>query len=82
MTTPDQSGRVTSEGLSPDRVAELRAELRKLNSRATRLKLDLHDLAEDLPTGWERILEVATLTFTAYSAIDRLQKELAGEASA
>lgn len=75
MTTPD--GATTNS--SADRAAQLRADLKKLNSTATRLKLDLHDLAEDLPIGWERILDLANLTYSAYAAIARLQSELAKE---
>jgi hypothetical protein len=33
----------------------LRAEIKKLNARATQAKMDLHDLSEELPTNWERI---------------------------
>lgn len=51
---------------------ELRAQLKKANSTATRLKLDLHDLAEDLPAGWERIPELAAETFSAYQEMQRL----------
>ena len=37
----------------------LKAEIRKLNAKATQAKMDLHDLSEELPTNWERIPEVA-----------------------
>lgn len=56
---------------------ELEAKLKKLSARATALKMDLHDLAEDLPTGWERILEVAEKTYRAYRELDALRKQLA-----
>jgi Uncharacterized conserved small protein containing a coiled-coil domain len=36
-------------------VEDLKAGLKKLNARATQAKMDLHDLSEDLPTGWEKI---------------------------
>lgn len=36
-----------------------KAEVKKLNAQATQAKMDLHDLSEELPTGWERIPEVA-----------------------
>ena len=68
MTTPDPG--------------DLSTRLKKLNSKATRLKLDLHDLAEDLPIGWERILEVATETYQTYVEIARLAAELAREEAA
>ena len=48
---------------------DLKAEIKRLNSRATALKMDLHDLAEDLPTGWERILEVAGKTYATYEQL-------------
>ena len=48
---------------------DLKAEIKRLSSQATALKMDLHDLAEDLPTGWERILEVAEKTYTTYQRL-------------
>jgi hypothetical protein len=53
---------------------ETKAKLKKLNAQATALKMDLHDLAEDLPTGWERILEVAEKTYQAYRELDEFRK--------
>jgi hypothetical protein len=44
-------------------------ELRKLSARATQAKMDLHDLSEELPLGWERILEQAQKTYDAYAAL-------------
>jgi hypothetical protein len=58
-------------------IPQLQTKLKKLNSLATRLKLDLHDLAEDLPVGWEQILETATATYNTYVEIHRLEQELA-----
>lgn len=55
-------------------VHEAKAKLKKLNAQATALKMDLHDLAEDLPTGWEKILEVAEKTFEAYRQLDEFRK--------
>jgi len=37
----------------------IKAEIKKLNARAIQAKMDLHDLSEELPIGWERIPEVA-----------------------
>lgn len=48
---------------------ELKARVKKLNAQATQLKMDLHDLSEDLPIGWEKIPEVAKRTFEAYQAL-------------
>ncbi len=40
-------------------IETIKGEVKKLNAQATQLKMDLHDLSEDLPTGWERIPDVA-----------------------
>lgn len=56
---------------------ELKAKLRKLNAQATQAKMDLHDLSEDLPTNWERILEVAQKAFDAHRALAEARKAAA-----
>ncbi len=38
---------------------ELKARIKKLGFEASQLKLDLHDLSEELPNGWEQIMQVA-----------------------
>lgn len=58
---------------------DLKAEIKRLNSQATALKMDLHDLAEDLPTGWERILEVAGKAHAAYQQLATARSRLAAE---
>jgi hypothetical protein len=55
----------------------LKAQVKKLNQQATALKMDLHDLAEDLPTGWERIMEVAGKTYDTHAALVAARKALA-----
>ena len=39
--------------------------------------MDLHDLSEELPTGWERILEVAEKTFVTHQKLAEARKKLA-----
>jgi hypothetical protein len=56
---------------------DVKAKLKKLNAQATALKMDLHDLAEDLPTGWERILEVSEKTYQAYEELSAVRKQIA-----
>jgi hypothetical protein len=60
-----------------DDIAALKDEIRKLNARATTAKMDLHDLSEELPTGWQTILEVAQRTYdvhqTLFAARERLK---------
>jgi len=55
---------------------ELKAQVKKLNQQATALKMDLHDLSEDLPTGWEKILDVAGRAHQAYQSLDEARKRL------
>ena len=55
----------------------LKAEIKKLNSQATQLKMDLHDLSEELPIGWERIPEIAEKTFQAYQKLTEARNKLA-----
>ena len=58
-------------------IENLKAQVKKLNQQATALKMDLHDLAEDLPTGWERIPDLAQKTFAAYLALSEARARLA-----
>jgi hypothetical protein len=55
----------------------IKAELKKLGARATQAKMDLHDLSEDLPTGWERILDVAQAAHDAHAALMQARRRLA-----
>ncbi len=47
----------------------LKDEIKKLNARATQKKMDLHDLSEDLPQGWQNILTVAQEAYDAYRTL-------------
>ena len=42
---------------------DLKAEIKKLSSQAVQAKLNLHDLAEELPVDWEKIPAVAQRAF-------------------
>lgn len=63
-------------------VDNLKAEVKKLNARATQAKMDLHDLSEELPTNWPRILEVAQTAHDAYAALTKARDELAAATAA
>jgi hypothetical protein len=60
-----------------ENIDTLKAEIKKLNAQATQLKMDLHDLSEDLPTGWERIPDVAARTHQAYEKLTAARQKLA-----
>jgi hypothetical protein len=57
---------------------DMKLVLKKLNAQATALKMDLHDLSEDLPTGWEKIMDVAQKTFEAYRNLNEVKQRMAG----
>jgi len=58
-------------------IENLKAELKKLNARATQAKMDLHDLSEELPTNWERIPAVAQAAHAAHVALVEARQRLA-----
>jgi hypothetical protein len=60
-------------GLSID---ELKTKIRRLNSKAGQMKMDLHDLAEGLPTDYEQLMDVAANTYDIFRQIDELKKQL------
>ncbi len=63
----------TVENLS---VEELKSQIRRLNSKAGQMKMDLHDLAEGLPTNYEQLMTVASQTYEIFHQIDCLKKQL------
>jgi hypothetical protein len=58
-------------------IETLKMEIKKLSSQAIQAKMDLHDLSEELPAGWERILEVAGKTQATYQKLTEARKKLA-----
>jgi hypothetical protein len=54
----------------------LKAEVKKLSAKAMQLKMDLHDLSEELPQNWASIPDVARRTYDAFSALDSKRAEL------
>ena len=57
-------------------IEERKAQLKKLNARATQAKMDLHDLSEELPIGWETILDVAQKAHKAFAELEAKRAEL------
>jgi hypothetical protein len=56
---------------------ELKTQIKRLNSKAGQMKMDLHDLAEGLPTHYEQLMAVAAATYEIFRQIDDLKKQLA-----
>jgi hypothetical protein len=56
--------------------ATLKADLKKFSARAMQAKMDLHDLSEELPINWEKILDLARVAYDAFATLDRKRAEL------
>jgi hypothetical protein len=54
----------------------LKADLRKLSAKATNMKMNLHNLSEELPINWLSILSVARETYDAFKALEQARKAL------
>lgn len=61
---------------TPEAVAELKKKVRRLNSKAGQMKMDLHDLAEGLPTDYEKLIEEATKTYEIFARLVELRQQL------
>lgn len=57
-------------------VEELKTQIKRLNSKAGQMKMDLHDLAEGLPTNYEQLIVVATQTYEIFREIHELKQQL------
>lgn len=66
---------VTETTVNPD-INELKTQIKKLNSKAGQMKMDLHDLAEGLPTNYNQLMDVAGQTYEIYRQIDELKQQL------
>jgi hypothetical protein len=57
-------------------VETVKAEIKKLSARAMNAKMNLHDLSEELPIGWETILDVAQKAHKAFLELEAKREEL------
>lgn len=57
-------------------INELKAQIKRLNSKAGQLKMDLHDLAEGLPTHFEQLMPLANETYAIYRQLNELKQQL------
>lgn len=54
----------------------LKTQIKRLNSKAGQMKMDLHDLAEGLPTDYERLIDAARETYAIYRQLAELKQQL------
>lgn len=77
MTSIEEVICMTTEAIpTKEEIDRLKDQIRRLNSKAGQMKMDLHDLAEGLPTDFEKLPEEAAKTFEIYREIDRLKTQL------
>ncbi|MDH6058864.1 hypothetical protein NWP17_00085 [Chrysosporum bergii ANA360D] len=62
--------------VSQTNIEELKTKIKRLNSKAGQMKMDLHDLAEGLPTDYKKLMDVATATYQIYQELDELKQKL------
>lgn len=62
--------------LESQSVEELKAQIKRLNSKAGQMKMDLHDLAEGLPTNYEHLMAVAQETYNIFHQLNELKQQL------
>ncbi|MEA5574289.1 CCE_0567 family metalloprotein [Calothrix sp. UHCC 0171] len=66
----------TNEGTIEDSINDLKMRIKRLNSKAGQMKMDLHDLAEGLPTDYQTLMEVAAETYEIFRKLDEMKQEL------
>ncbi|MGF1479957.1 MAG: CCE_0567 family metalloprotein [Cyanophyceae cyanobacterium] len=66
----------TAQTPTPEAVADLKKTIKRLNSKAGQIKMDLHDLAEGLPANYETLIEEATKTYEVYRQLAELKQQL------
>lgn len=64
------------QGNQATNLEELKAQIKRLNSKAGQMKMDLHDLAEGLPTDYERLVDAAQETYDIYAQLAQLKTQL------
>ncbi len=57
-------------------IDQIKAEIKKLSAKAMNMKMNLHDLSEELPVNWTNIMTVAQETHDAYAALEAARKKL------
>ncbi|MDB9539201.1 hypothetical protein NWP22_03040 [Anabaenopsis tanganyikae CS-531] len=62
--------------MSETSITELKNQIKRLNSKAGQMKMDLHDLAEGLPTDYKTLMDVAAATYKIYQQLDELKQQL------
>lgn len=57
-------------------IDDLKKRIKRLNSKAGQMKMDLHDIAEGLPTDLEKLPDAAARTYDIYCQLRDLKQQL------
>ncbi|MBE9059820.1 CCE_0567 family metalloprotein [cf. Phormidesmis sp. LEGE 11477] len=57
-------------------IEALKKQIRRLNSKAGQMKMELHDIAEGLPVNLEQLPEAAARTYDIYCQLRELKQRL------
>ena len=60
----------------PITIDALKTQIKKLNSKAGQLKMDLHDIAEGLPADLDALPDAAARTYEIYCQLRDLKAQL------
>ncbi len=66
----------TNEIPTPEALADLKHRVKRLNSKAGQMKMDLHDIAEGLPRDLEKLPTAAAETYEIFQELARLKKQV------
>lgn len=64
------------QATDPITIADLKQQIKKLNSKAGQMKMDLHDIAEGLPADLEQLPQAAARTYDLYCQLRDLKQQL------
>ncbi|NJL60649.1 MAG: hypothetical protein HC903_00960 [Methylacidiphilales bacterium] len=62
--------------MSETAIEDLKMQIKRLNSKAGQMKMDLHDLAEGLPTDYQTLMDVAAETYEIFRKLDEMKQDL------
>jgi hypothetical protein len=65
-----------TDSISQQTIEELKMQVKRLNSKAGQLKMDLHDLAEGLPKDYQELTALAAQTYEVYRELHELKCQL------
>ncbi|MDJ0725082.1 MAG: CCE_0567 family metalloprotein [Prochloraceae cyanobacterium] len=66
----------TEQVPTPEAFEALKKKVKRLNSKAGQMKMDLHDLVEALPIDYQKLPEECAKTYEIYCQLAELKQQL------